>query len=123
MLLDNVSLLMLINICDSHKKVILLSNKYKDCEINFENKILSFQGFKDAVTSAKAETLLNLADKANQKSVDYEHQLYIRKDVQWLYEEDNEWKPFPLYLDALIESAHSRNMPHVRVDSIIQPVI
>ena len=97
-----------------------MSNKYKDCEINFESKILSFHGFKDDVANAKAETLLLLADKANKKSADYEHQLYIRKDVHWLYEEEDEWKPFPLYLDTIIESAHSSNLPHVRVDTIIE---
>jgi hypothetical protein len=37
----------------------------------------------------------------------------ICKNIQWLYEEDKEWKPFPLYLNSKIENAYEEKMPSV----------
>jgi len=90
-----------------------LSKKYKDCEIRFENKTIKFDGYKDDVLNAKTEILMILNDKVNSKNNEYEEQMHISKNVQWLYEQDKEWKPFPLYLNSIIENAHEKKLSMV----------
>jgi len=91
-------------------KLTALSKKYKDCEIRFENKTIKFDGYKDDVLNAKTEILMILNDKVNSKNNEYEEQMHISKNVQWLYEQDKEWKPFPLYLNSMIENAHEKKL-------------
>ena len=74
---------------------------------------MSFHGFKEDVSNAKSEVALILADKVDSKNNEYEDQLYICKNVQWLYEEDMEWMSFPLYLNTIIETAHSKKSDNV----------
>jgi hypothetical protein len=90
-----------------------LSKKYKDCEIRFENKTIKFDGYKDDVLNAKTEILMILNDKVNTKNNEYEEQMHISKKIQWLYEQDKEWKPFPLYLNSRIENAHEEKLSMV----------
>ena len=90
-----------------------MSRKYKDCEIRFENKTIKFDGYKDDVLNAKTEILMILNDKVNTKNNEYEEQMHISKKVKWLYEQDKEWKPFPLYLNSMIENAHEKKLSMV----------
>ena len=96
------------------KEIGLLSKKYRDCEINVENKIMSFHGYKDEVANAKTEAALILTDKMHLKTEEYEEQMHLCKDIQWMYEEDREWKPFPLYQNAIIERSHTKKTSTVQ---------
>lgn len=92
-----------------------MSNKYRDCEISLENKTIKFHGYKDDVLNAKSEIVMLLNDKVNTKNDEYEEQMHISKNVQWLFEDDKEWKPFPLYLNSIIENAFEKKLSVVKL--------
>ena len=91
-----------------------MTSKYTDCELSFQNKTISLHGYKDDVQNAKTEILILLNDKVINENIAYKGQLQICKNIQWLYEQENEWKPFPLYLNSIIENAHEKKISSVK---------
>ena len=55
-------------------------------------------------------------DKVQRRNNEYEEQMQISKNIQWLYEDLNEWTPFPLYLNSIIENAHIKNQSTVNYE-------
>ena len=48
-----------------------------------------------------------MAEKVAKKNSEIEQKLNLCKNVQWLYEhKKDDWKPFPLYINSLIECAY-----------------
>lgn len=87
-----------------------LCDKFKDCQISYNNKTLEFYGSKESVLDAKAQALDHISKQNNKSFSRIEESMRISKDIQWQYEaKPGDWKNFPVYLNSLIESKNYRN--------------
>ena len=83
---------------------------FENCEFSLENGKLFIYGFNEEILKAKNEVNSFLVEKMLKKNSEIEEKLNLCNTAQWLYEhKKDDWKPFPLYINSLIESGYLKN--------------